>query len=289
MTEQQEPTTEQAPVESSTVEQTTLDQTPNDLPVGDQSFGGEWLPSWRQMENALRLRFDSLEDFAVAEDAEAAPVITPDSVYFASMRQGMGMVLLAGLVAGLVPFLWNWFTSARYGTVVPLASMGDATSSMFSSQVMDPNNPIAAALQTIAGLSPAVFPGWLASFVSSFGLWLNTPLSWLSGWLVYGLLVLLVAKALGAGTTLQQFYTVTSFAYLPLILTAFAPIPCLGSILVLAALVWAAAIYTVALRSVSGLSTGMSVLSVILPGITIALLAILVTTIAVASVVSALF
>ena len=197
MTEQQQPALEQQTI---------------DTAADAQSFGGEWLPSWRQMQNALRLRFDSPEVPVDEEDSDAAPYIAPDSVYYASMRQGLGMVFLAGIVAGVIPFLWSWISSARIGASVPLASLGDARLTPYTARRFCRGTiPIAAALQTIAGLQPAVFPGWLASGVSAFGLWLNTPLQWLAAWIVYGLLVLLVAKVMGAGTTLQQFYTVTSF------------------------------------------------------------------------------
>ncbi len=231
------------------------------------TFIGEWLPSWAQMKNAFKLRFDTPPD---PEDSE--PIIESDSVLYASMRQGMGMIIVAGLAAGLPSFIWNWLSAGRDGTVVPLSELSRATLTAPTEYIMGGSSAFTDLLQQIAGLEPSVFPGWLAAGVSSFGLWLNVPLQWLTVWIVYGLLVLLVAKMMGATTTLQQFYTVTSFGFLPLVLTALAPVPCLGAIVSMAGLIWAIAVYTVGVRTVTRLSTGMSLLCTILPGVTLLLI-----------------
>ena len=228
---------------------------------------GEWLPSWTQMKNAFNLRFDTPPD---PNDSES--IIQSDSVLYASMRQGMGMIIVAGLAAGLLSFIWNWLSAGRDGTVVPLSELGRATLTAPMEAIMGGSSAFSDLLQQIAGLEPSLFPGWLAAGVSSFGLWLNVPLQWLTVWIVYGLLVLIVAKMLGATTTLQQFYTVTSFGFLPLVLTAFAPVPCLGAIISVVGLVWAIAAYTVGVRTVTRLSTGMSLLCTILPGVTLMLI-----------------
>ena len=106
------------------------------------------------------------------------------------------------------------------------------------------------------------------------GGWINWPLSWLNIWIVYGLAVLLLAKLLGAKTTLQQFYTLTSFAFLPLVLTGLGFIPCLGIVVNIVALLWAAAIYVVAVRAATGLNTGLTIMCALLPGAVVALLAV---------------
>jgi hypothetical protein len=238
-----------------------------------RSFLREWLPSWRQMVNAVQLRFDMPPD---PEDETAE--IPQDSVLYASMRQGMGMIILAALVAGLLPFAWNWYTAGRVGTAIPLAELGQATRalSLPGGDVLGVETVVTDAFQTIAGLEPALFPGWLAAGVSSLGLWINWPLRWLALWIVYGLGVLLVAKLLGAPTTLQQFYTLTSYGFLPLVLSGLGFVPCLGAIAGLLGLIWAIVVYAHAVRSATRLSLGMSVLCTVLPAATVILLSIVV-------------
>ena len=63
---------------------------------------------------------------------------------------------------------------------------------------------VARLLAALAGLPPAGLPGWLAALLSSLGVWLNTPLQWLTWWLVYGVAVLLVMGRRGDLTCLPQ-------------------------------------------------------------------------------------
>ena len=225
------------------------------------------------MVNAVQLRFGMPPD-----PTDEAAEISKDSVLYASMRQGMGMIVIVALVAGLLPFLLNWFTAGRMGTVMPLAELGRLAETRWLSgdDVLGVKPVVNETLQTIAGLERAVFPGWLAAGVSALGGWINWPLRWLALWIVYGLAVLLIAKLLGAPTTLQQFYTLTSFGFLPFILTGLQPIPCLGAIAGLVALIWAIAVYAYAVRSATRLSIGTALLCTILPGATVILLGIVV-------------
>jgi hypothetical protein len=236
------------------------------------SLLGEWLPSVAQMENALRLRFDQAPD-----PDELDPRIPRDSILYASMRQGMGMIVVAGMVAGLIPFLWNWISAGRIGTAVPLAEIQGALQGLPGLANLAQEPLVAETLQNVAGLPPAFLPGWMASGLSAFGIWINTPLQWLLWWIVYGLAVLLIAKMLGAPTTLQQFYTLTSFGFLPLVLTGLGPIQCVGAIATVLALLWAFVVYAAAVRSATRLSLGLSVLCTILPAATLLLLAIALT------------
>ncbi len=199
------------------------------------------------------------------------------------------MIVLAALAAGLLPFLWNWISAGRMGTGVPLAELQEAVSAMPMLAANRRGASVDRSIAMVAGLQPAVFPGWMAAGLSSLGVWINTPLQWLLWWIVYGLAVLLIAKILGATTTLQQFYTLTSFAFLPLMLTGLGPIPCLGTLAVLAALFWALAVYVAGVRSATRLSFGMSLLCTILPGATFFLLAVVAAIATAASVVGVFF
>lgn len=224
-----------------------------------QSWMAAWLPTPSQMRNALQLRIEPVPD------AEQPADVPAGSVLFAAMRQGMGLIIAAALVAGLLPFLFGWYGAARIGAVAPLARMGQVVRVMPDLQALGVDRALTETAALVAGLEPSVFPGWLAAGVSALGGWINWPLRWLAIWIVYGLAVLLLAKLLGATTTLQQFYTLTSFACLPLVLTGLGFIPCLGVVANVIALLWAAAIYVVAVRAATKLSTGLSVVCTLAP------------------------
>jgi hypothetical protein len=84
--------------------------------------------------------------------------------------------------------------------------------------------------------------------------------------LVYGAAVLLASKAWGAPTTLQQFFSITSYAAVPMILIGLGPIPCLGTLAQAIAGIWMLTVYIVSVRTATGLDWGRAAVSVILPG-----------------------
>lgn len=223
----------------------------------------EWLPSRRQMVNALQLQFERVWE------QEQPVAIDENSTWATSMRQGIGMILALGLLAGVLPFLVNWYTAGQVGAVLPLANLAfsaEARQADIPLLLSGPAEVILGTGQTIAGLEPALFPGWLAAGLSALGMWINWPLRWLSLWLVYGLGVLVMAKLLGAPTTLQRFYALTSYAAVPLLLTGLSPIPCLGVLAVVVAFVWASAVYLFAVRAATGLHPGSTLVCMLLPG-----------------------
>ena len=228
-----------------------------------------WLPTGPQMKDALQFRLDAALGVPDRPDIEEASGIST------SMRQGLGLIVLTALLAGLLPFLVNWTIAARAGTVLPLAQLARAAEAQTAD--MESGGPLQTwpeTAATLAGLEPRL-PGPLAAGLSAFGVWLNGPLNWLTLWIVYGLAVLLVSKLLGATTTLQHFYAATSYAYLPLLLLGLRPIPCLGTIASLIAVVWALVLYVQAVQLITRLDLGRSVLSVLLPLAAVALVGIL--------------
>lgn len=220
----------------------------------------DWLPHREQALNALQLQF---EPFADDETIERYP---PDSVWFISMRQGMGLIVVAGLAGGLLPFVVNWFLAARAGVVVPLSEIlrGADAATGAAEGFMGWGGGLLA-LETVAGLPPTVFPGWLAAGLSALGLWLNWPLQWLGIWIAYGAGVALVTHWLGSPVTIQRFYALTSYAALPLILTGLNIIPCLGPLVSLFAIIYAAVVYVFGVRAASGLSAGRAVVATLAP------------------------
>jgi hypothetical protein len=223
----------------------------------DQGRHG-WLPRRGPLQQALQFNFR---------------IHTPDGAGAISMRQGMGLVVVAALLAGLLPFIVNWITATRLGTALPLARLAQA----FADSAGDTGTPLAnlgLMWQTIAGIPPAFFPGWLAAFLSSLGVWINWPLTWLTWWIVYGTGVLVVAKAWGTPTTLQRFFAVTSYAAVPLILLGLGPIPWLGLLAQWVGVVWMLALYSAAVRAVTGLDWARTVSAVLVPGALASLLVV---------------
>ena len=226
-----------------------------------RAWWSEWLPTLDQIQQAIQLQFDS------GPNART-------SVWAISMRQGLGLVVAAALVAGFLPFLVNSVIAVRMGTVLPLARLAQAAQEL--SEAGGPLAMLGQTWQRLAGLPPAVFPGWLAAILSSLGEWINWPLRWLTWWLVYGTAVLVTAKAWGAPTTLQHFFALTSYAAVPMVLTGLGPIPFLGFLAQLVAVIWMLVVYIASVRAVTGLDWGRALLSVALPGAIVLLLGFMV-------------
>lgn len=213
----------------------------------------QWLPSINQMENALRL------NLAAAIDGEAEEQAELGNCPATTMREGIGLIALAGLIAGFIPFLVNWFVAARWGTVAPFVGLvRDAN------QITIGGVRLVDSTGVIAGME-SWLPAWLAAGLSALGVWISMPLHWLAIWILYGLGVLLFSHFLGATTTLQRFYGGVSYAALPLALLALTPIPWIGPLIGLVALVWAFIIYVRAVQVVADLDVGRAVLSILLP------------------------
>lgn len=231
---------------------------PDDVTEGSQL--GEWLPSFGQMSDALRLRLADAIDGDVEKRSDLGDLPAT------SMRQGFGMIVVAGLIAGLIPFVVDLIQALAYGTAVPLAQMASQWDAMGSlvGQGRAPFSVWREAAETVAGLDP-IAPGWLAAFLSALGGWIDWPLRWLTSWIVYGLTVLVIAKLLGAPTTLQRFYAGVSYAYLPLLLLGLTPIPFVGWLFALAAWIWALIVYVRAVRVVAEFDTLRAFVSVISP------------------------
>jgi hypothetical protein len=239
---------------------------PGQLDREDWTRWSNWMPTLDQMGAAARLNVPD------AVDPWERGYVT------VAMRQGLGMIVLLGLVAGIIPLLANLWQGMTMGTAVPLAQAANSVAPLTSAY--PPDSPIyilSNAVQTIAGLPPRM-PGILAGFLSALGVWINTPLTWLTYWIVYGLFVFGLARLMGAKNTLQAFYAATAFAAVPLVLMGLGPIPWIGPLLVLAALVLALAVYYGAVRYVTGLDGGRTFLSMLLPlavGVVLPLLALL--------------
>lgn len=212
-----------------------------------------WMPSLDQLGAAARLQVKD------AVDPWERDTVT------VTMRQGLGMIVLLGLVAGIVPLIANLWLAVPLQTSVPLAQAGNNAAQMTAAYGGNlPIGIIGSAVQTAAGLEPRM-PGFLAALLSALGLWINTPLTWLAWWIVYGTVVFAAARLMGAANTLQAFFAATSFAAVPLLLTGLAPIPWIGVLLAFAGTVLAFAVYFQAMHIVTRLDAGRTALCMLLP------------------------
>lgn len=221
----------------------------------------QWFPPLRWVIDVLQFRLVTV----TPSRGDAAD--EPSGIALTSMRQGLGLVVVTALIAGVLPFWVNWIAAARAGTALPLVQLSRSIAARPTSLAEAPFSLQiwAETLHTIAGIHP-FFPGWLAGGLSALGVWLNQPLNWLGFWLVYGLGILVVCKLFGATTTLQRFYAATSYAYPPLLLLILRPVPFLGAVATLVALLWTFILYVRLVHLVTQLDMVRALLSVLLPG-----------------------
>lgn len=218
-----------------------------------------WLPAWPQVRAALALQVEKVSE-PWGDEGETGPTLRTTS-----MRQGLGLVVAAALIAGVAPFVVNWVQAAQMGTAVPLALWAHYAEQQSNAAALPPFvQAWTETARTMAGLPP-ISPPWLAAGLSALGAWVNWPLRWLTIWLVYGLGVLATLKTQGATTTLPHFYAATSYAFVPLVLLGLQPIPYIGVLFVLAGVIWAVLIYSEAIRALTTLSTQRVVVSLLAP------------------------
>jgi hypothetical protein len=219
-----------------------------------------WLPTLSQVQQAIQLQFRT--------DANM-----PHSVWAITMRQGLGLVVVAALLAGFLPFLVNAVTAVRLGTTVPLAQL--AQQAQEQSADGGPLSQMGEIWQRLAGMPPALLPGWMAGLLTSLGAWINWPLRWLTWWLVYGTAVLVAAKVWGTPATLQRFFALTSYAAVPMVLTGLEPVPYLGVLAQIVAVSWMSVVYGASVSAVTQLNWRRTVVAVILPAAIASMLGII--------------
>lgn len=226
---------------------------PRDVRRDDWLRWSNWIPSTQQMAAAARLH---LKD---AIDPYERGLIS------VTMRQGIGMIAVLGLIAGFIPFLADLWLGLRLQTAVPLAQVANSADQLVQAY---PANTVLGVIghtvQTIAALDPRM-PGGLAGLLSALGAWINWPLSWLANWIVYGIFVFAVARLMGATNNLQSFFAATSFAAVPLLLTGLLPIPCLGPLAAAAGLILAFVVYFNAVHVATRLDIGRALVCMLLP------------------------
>lgn len=245
----------------------TATQTPN---IRRTAAASPWLPAQAQLRHAAQLQL------APAIGTDPTDPNRPTDSATTTMQQAMGLVMLSALIAGLAPTLFDWWRATQAGTAIPLLDLAQQSSRGTLSTLPAPLQPVGETLQIIAGLEP-IMPGWLAALLSAIAEWINWPLTWLSYWLGFGIIALVIAKLSGAPTTLQRFYAGTGYAAIPLILVGLGFIPWIGWFFALAGTGLALIAYWRAVRTVTGLSSGASALCVAAP-LALGLIAVVVVT-----------
>lgn len=220
-----------------------------------------WLPSIRQISDALQFQ---VSDAVGPERHEDEIGIVGKHT---TMQQGMGLVVAVGVIAGALPFLVNLIRATAAGTSLQMLSLAEFATQRTRLWTLLGLEPVLMGdtFQQIAGMSPRV-PGFLAALFSALGVWINTPLSFLTLWLAYGAGVLAVAHLAGATTTLQRFFAGTAYAFLPLVLLTLVPTPVLGDLLGWIAMLAFVLLYIRAVATVTGVDTAKTVICVLLPG-----------------------
>lgn len=247
----------------------TFIQRPEHTAAPDLWSPRSWLPAWGQVRTALTLQVEQVIAPWDEADGEAPNWRTT------SMRQGVGLVVGAALIGGLLPLLVHWVQAVQIGTATPLVALARYAEMQSNGVEVTPfTQAWTNTARTLAGLEP-IAPSWLAAGLSALGNWLNWPLTWLTVWLVYGLGVLATLKFQGATTTLPHFYGATSYAFVPLVLLGLSVIPYLGSLCSLAGIIWAVLIYGETVRALTNLPTQRVVLTLLAPLAVGALLALI--------------
>ena len=112
---------------------------------------------------------------------------------------------------------------------------------------------------------PTRLPKSVAVTLKALGRYLSFPFSWIGGWVVYLVWVLLVAKLLGGRAGIRQMISTTSLHSVPMILNVLGFIACLGPIIQVATFVWGFVIYVKATAVANEFDGPRATLAVVLP------------------------
>ncbi len=230
--------------------------------VGAPNSGG-WLPTQRQLLDAAQFKL------AAAIGPE------PEWPFFlrglhSSMRQAMGLILLILLVAGLPLLVVTWMGLAERHSTLALLQAEQAALRMVPLVPAALGDELQAAAGLLSALTPTA-PPQTAAGLSALSAWLALPLRALTFWLAYGVLVLGVAKALGAGATLPRFYAATGYPFLFLLTLLLYPIPVVGPWLALVGVALALVAYVIAISVATGLDRWRALICMLLPAAVLAM------------------
>lgn len=191
-------------------------------PLDTAEEDGGWLPTFEQMRMAALQQID----LAVGPDAAGVPF---HRGLHSSMRQGFGLVGVVALLATLAVTIASWLGFGASTIVAPLVGVGG----------MLTGNWGRVAEVALFGLDETALENSVAGapWLWALGAWLGAPMRFWTIWLVGGLLVFVVARMIGARNTLPRFLAATGYAFLPLLLLVLLPVPVVGAIALVVALI----------------------------------------------------
>jgi len=195
-------------------------------------------------------------------------------------RRGFVIVLIVGLVIGVVlqgAALIQELTGPPPAVRVREFERGmeEALNSMSAYMQMDQQSrqifmrsmgEAVAIVREIAVL-PTVLPRPVRAIFQAVAQTIEMPFSLLATLMGYGVLVHIVALILGGKGSIQQMLGVTSLAMIPRVADAFGFVPCVGALIGLLGLAWAAVMYVKATSVVHEVSVPRAVVAVILPAV----------------------
>ena len=198
--------------------------------------------------------------------------------------RGIVLILIITLIAGLITFAVNLVNTVQ---PVDAVEIEDAIykaieqQRMFNPGLQDPKTAamiedmmrVIVPMVTDIAQIEAPLPRGFMGFFDSLGKWMTRALTAISGWLLYGALVLIVVNLLGGSAKLPDFLGMVSLYSIPGLLSLLGPIPCLGGLLVFIGAIWGIVVYIKAVSVASGLDGGRAIVAAIAPVVVLSLVA----------------
>lgn len=222
--------------------------------------------TWQTLRSALFLEDSVFEAFRDAPDGVAR-----------GLRLIVSLGLIVGLIVSLVGYLQQLGTSPAEEVAEAITGVTQVFEQMETMGVFgDPEaaemvlGNIRAGMEMGRGIAEAVesstpAPMPIATLFQALGKWLSWPFSWISMWLLWGVLTLIFARMLGGTATIQQMLATSSLVVAPHLLDALGWLPCVGAILGLVAWIWAVAVHVKATMVANRLPAAPALLAVFLP------------------------
>lgn len=200
--------------------------------------------------------------------------------------RGIVLILLVTLVAGIITFAVRMVNSVQPVDVVEIEE--SIVKAIEQQRMWNPSFQDPEAARMIEGMVSVIvpmvtdiaqieapLPRGFAGFFESVGRWLSRALTAISGWLLYGALVLIAVNLLGGSAKLPDFLGMVSLYSIPGLLALLGPVPCIGGILVLIGAIWGVVIYIKAVSVATNLDAGRAIVAALAPAIILSLVAFL--------------
>ncbi|MBN1657202.1 MAG: YIP1 family protein [Anaerolineae bacterium] len=202
--------------------------------------------------------------------------------------RGIILILIVSLITGILSFAWTFVQNVQPVDETEIResiqqsfdwqyqfnpAWQDPEMRQMMDQMTDEIIPMVLDIASIRAPLPQAF----GSFFQAFGTWLSGGLGALGGWLIYGVMVLIVAHWLGGSADLRTFLGTVALYSVPGLLGLLGPIPCVGFLLALIGFVWGIIVYVKATSVATGLDGGRATVAVLGPAVILILLGLLLT------------